>query len=148
MSAFKKGELVRIKTLKKEGTVLELLNTGGYRVHCGSLNMVCKESELESIPKDQWKKYSKHVEKGRTTYPTSEAKSSIDLHGRRVLEGLAEVQVFLDAAIMADLSRVEIVHGVGTGKLLAAIHQYLSTLSTVKKYQLDTNNPGVTIVYF
>jgi DNA mismatch repair protein MutS2 len=73
---------------------------------------------------------------------------SIDLHGLTVVEALSAVEKRVNDAILADLDRLEIVHGVGTGALLKAVHQYLSGLSVVEKFRLDDLNPGVTYVYF
>ena len=52
---------------------------------------------------------------------------TIDLHGYHVEEALAALDRFLDDAILGELDRVQIIHGIGTGRLRNAIHEYLSS---------------------
>src|SRR5690606_13724097 len=54
------------------------------------------------------------------------ARSRVDLRGQRVDEALAEVTRLIDDALQANLDRVEILHGKGTGALRQAIHEYLA----------------------
>ncbi len=78
------------------------------------------------------------------------ARSRIDLRGQRVDEALAGVTKLIDEAMAANLSRVEIVHGKGTGALRQAIHDYLENNSYVKHFEdapWDQGGPGVTYVY-
>ena len=59
------------------------------------------------------------------------------------------VEKFIDDAIMRNASEVRIIHGRGTGKLKAAIHQYLKTNKNIAEYRLgeyNEGNGGVTIV--
>ena len=67
---------------------------------------------------------------------------SIDLHGMRVEEALAELDRFMNRCILDDeVYKVEIVHGIGTGKIKAAVSEYLKTLSVVRSFHLDPLNP-------
>ena len=64
-------------------------------------------------------------------------------------EALVEVEAFIDSAVIANLEEVRIVHGVGTGKLRAGIHEYLRTHRNVAEYRLGKygeGETGVTIV--
>ncbi|MFM8314090.1 MAG: Smr/MutS family protein, partial [Deltaproteobacteria bacterium] len=73
---------------------------------------------------------------------------TIDLHGMRVAEALTHIETFLDKALMADCGRVEIIHGVGTGALMQAVHEFLKKQSYVTRFHLDEKNTGTTWVYF
>ena len=69
--------------------------------------------------------------------------------GKTVLDALPEVEAFLDAAVLANLEEVRIVHGMGTGKLRAGIHEYLRKSGNVAEFRLGhygEGDTGVTIV--
>ena len=66
-----------------------------------------------------------------------------------VQEALPEVEAFLDAAVLANLEEVRIVHGVGTGKLRAGIQDFLRKQKNVAEFRLGKygeGETGVTIV--
>jgi DNA mismatch repair protein MutS2 len=55
---------------------------------------------------------------------------------------------FLDASILSNVERIEIIHGKGTGQLRQAITEYLREHPQVRKYRLGTpqeGGDGVTI---
>ena len=73
----------------------------------------------------------------------------INVIGLTVHEALPEVEAFIDAAVIANLEEVRIVHGVGTGKLRAGIHDFLRGHRNVEQYRLGKygeGETGVTIV--
>lgn len=72
---------------------------------------------------------------------------SIDLHGLRVQEALGLVEDLLNRAVLDDCDEIQIVHGIGRGRIKEALHDYLRGLHVVKSYKLDPANPGVTRVY-
>ena len=74
----------------------------------------------------------------------STLKARIDVRGLRVQEALAEVEKLVDQGMSANLPSVEIVHGVGTGALRSAIHEFLEAAEVVKEIECLDVNPGVT----
>ena len=150
MKPFLPQTKVKVISLGLEGTVIEQLKTGEYKIVCGSMTLTRPAKDLELLPKDKWKKYSKSASKKNYQADTLEEKpvQTIDLHGMRVLEALAHIETFLDKAMMADCGRVEIIHGVGTGALMQAVHEFLKKQSYVTRFHLDENNTGTTWVYF
>lgn len=150
MKPFLPQTKVKVISLGLEGTVIEQLKTGEYKIVCGSMTLTRAAKDLELLPKDKWKKYSKSASKKNYQADTLEEKpvQTIDLHGMRVLEALAHIETFLDKAMMADCGRVEIIHGVGTGALMQAVHEFLKKQSYVTRFHLDENNTGTTWVYF
>jgi len=72
---------------------------------------------------------------------------SLDLHGLRVPEALALVDELINQAVMNNIEQVEVVHGIGRGKIKQALHAHLMKLKVVKRYTLDDSNPGVTKIY-
>ena len=73
----------------------------------------------------------------------------INVIGQTVHEALPDVEAFIDAAVVSNLEEVRIVHGVGTGKLRAGIHEFLRTHKNVAEFRLGRygeGETGVTIV--
>ena len=74
-----------------------------------------------------------------------------ELYVRRlkVEEALPLIDPYLNAAFMADLPVVRIVHGKGTGTLRKVVHEVLAKHPLVKSFRLGDYNEGsfgVTIV--
>ena len=77
------------------------------------------------------------------------AQRRIDVRGQRVEEVLPVVERFIDDAVAANLDRVEILHGKGTGALRQAIRERLADLPAVADFDdapWDEGGPGVTYV--
>ncbi|MBN1900230.1 Smr/MutS family protein, partial [Candidatus Sumerlaeota bacterium] len=75
----------------------------------------------------------------------------VDLHGMYVEEMLPIVEKYLSDAVLADMPYVKILHGIGTGALRKALHEYLQKHPLVKKFGYGTpeeGGGGVTIVNF
>lgn len=150
MKPFLPQTKVKVVSLGLEGTIIEQLKTGEYKVVCGSMTLTRPAKDLELLPKDQWKRYSNAAPKKKYQADSLDEKpqQTIDLHGMRVVEALAHIETFLDKALMADCGKVEIIHGVGTGALMQAVHEFLKKQSYVTRFHLDENNTGTTWVYF
>ena len=72
----------------------------------------------------------------------------INLLGKTVDEAIAELDKYLDDAVLAHLSSVRIVHGKGTGALRAGVHNFLRRQKHVASYRLGAfgeGDAGVTI---
>jgi len=147
MAEYREGDLVKVKTLGKSGIVSTVLGGGRYKVSLGGLSVVCRESELIGSTKAP---PSRKVEPSITidVHSQRQRASSLDLHGMTVTEALREVEVYLDRAALGGNDKVTIVHGLGSGKLQRAVHQYLRTIAAVKSFKVNEGNPGETTVFF
>ena len=77
------------------------------------------------------------------------AQRRIDVRGQRVDEVVPVVERFVDDAVAANLDRVEILHGKGTGALRQAIRERLADLPGIADFDdapWDEGGPGVTYV--
>jgi DNA mismatch repair protein MutS2 len=153
VSKFKKHTPVYLPRIKKYGTVVGLAKPGVWDVAVGTLVVQCREAELKAVAESP--KQPKDILIDGKTKPrrgfsptTRKAAQRLDLHGMRVEEAMKETEKAIDRAILADVDRLEIVHGVGTGKIREALHKYLKGLSVVENFKMDDVNPGVTWVYF
>jgi DNA mismatch repair protein MutS2 len=75
--------------------------------------------------------------------------SSLNIIGLRVDEALPLVDRLLDQAVLHGCRQVEIIHGVGTGRLAQAVRQHLRQHQLVADYQAAEANQGgrgVTLV--
>ena len=73
----------------------------------------------------------------------------LDLRGWRGEEAVVEVDRFLNRAILANLSRLEIIHGKGTGILQKLVRESLADHPQVKSFDFanfDAGGTGVTLV--
>ncbi len=73
----------------------------------------------------------------------------IDLHGKRVEEAIADVERYLDDAVLAGLPEVRLIHGFGTLRLRDAIHRYLGKRPDVVRFATAdpmSGGGGATIV--
>ena len=152
-SDFKLGESVRVLSLNLTGTVSSLPDArGNVTVQMGILRSQVNISELEIIEEPTpgtAKKFSR-TSRGKIAMGKSLSVSpEINLLGKTVDEAVAELDKYLDDALLSHLHTVRVVHGKGTGALRKGIHEYLRRQKHVKSYHLaefGEGDAGVTIV--
>ena len=142
--ALKEGSHVHIVRLKKNGIITELISDERYRVCIGSLVIACNASELTASTASQVMS-SKAPKTGvpKTTAPPAK----LDLHGCTVDEAIQKLESWLDRAILADLSKIKVIHGFGSGKVQKAVHHYLTGISAVAKFRINPLNHGETEIF-
>ncbi|MCM1132471.1 MAG: endonuclease MutS2 [Ruminococcus flavefaciens] len=75
-------------------------------------------------------------------------KMELDIRGCDCIEGIYQLDAFIDRAVMSNISIVSIIHGKGTGQLRSAVHQRLKNHPSVKNFRLGVygeGEDGVTI---
>lgn len=151
MDLFAVGDHVKIVSLGKEGIITDRTNSGTYKVQVGKLFLTCKESDLsKSTGKTPNKKRKSKAPPTVTidaSYSTSQASRPLDLHGITTNEAVIKLDHAIDSAVLHGQDRIEVIHGIGTGKVKEAVYRRLSELSVVKSFRIDEKNPGMTIVY-
>ena len=156
------GDKVYVKNIGQEGTVQNIrLTKGEAEVLCGNMRLRSKFSDLSLVileKKEQtkrkntkWspKKAEERVQVSKKLVAKPAPTLEINVIGLTVHEALPEVEAFIDSAVIANLEEVRIVHGVGTGKLRAGIHEFLRTQRNVAEYRFGKygeGETGVTIV--
>ena len=73
----------------------------------------------------------------------------MNLIGMTSVEARAELQKYLDKAILKGVNELRIIHGYGTGKLRETVRNYLKSCSFVDSYRdgvYGEGERGVTIV--
>lgn len=66
----------------------------------------------------------------------------LDLRGRRAEAAVSELERFLDRSLLRGLSRVEVIHGKGTGALRREVHEFLDRSPMVDSYGLASETEG------
>jgi DNA mismatch repair protein MutS2 len=75
---------------------------------------------------------------------------TVNVIGMRVEEALPVVDKAIDTALLEGADAVEVIHGRGTGRLMAAIHEYLKTHPCVGGFAQGTQaegGSGLTIIH-
>ena len=152
-SDFKLGESVKVLSMNLTGTVSSLPDAkGNLTVQMGILRSQVNISDLEIIDeKPDYLQKSSKKSTGKSKVKMSKSLSvspEINLLGKTVDEAIAELDKYLDDAILAHLSSVRIVHGKGTGALRAGVHNYLRRQKHVASFRLGAfgeGDAGVTI---
>ncbi len=136
------GDYVRVRTIGKEGYVTAV--DGQKRmaeIIVGNMRMRINRDYVERAEKHPPSK-EEHVSVSVSEIEVPE----INVRGMRVEEALVEVDRFVDRAIVHGTSRLKILHGIGTGRLMTAIRSHLSEAGYVKDVIKDEKNSGITIV--
>ncbi len=155
-SDFHLGDSVKVLSMNLTGIVNSLPDSrGNVTVQMGILRSQIPMSDLQIIEEQpsyaaaQAKKSGTGKGKVKMNKALS-VSSEINLLGKTVDEAVAELDKYLDDAILAHLTSVRVVHGKGTGALRAGIHEYLRRQKKhVKSYRLGAfgeGDAGVTIV--
>ena len=156
----KTGMKVFVQTTGQEGIVQNVrLQKGEAEVLCGNIRMRCKVADLSTLiepqqpktdKKQKWQKgKSENVQVTKSLKAKPGPALEINVIGLRVDEAIPEVEAFLDSAVLSNLEEIRIVHGMGTGRLRAGIHDYLRTQRNVLEFRLGKygeGETGVTIV--
>jgi DNA mismatch repair protein MutS2 len=145
------GDRVYLRTLDAEGVVTDLGNAkaevqiGRLRVRAG-LN----ELSLHDEPGLEKKETNQRMEATRTTAVlTAVPPLELHLRGLNVDEALEVLEQRLDAAYLAGLPFIRVVHGKGTGKLRQAIRESLQDNRYVASFEPGSareGGEGVTVI--
>ncbi len=147
------GQRVHVGSMNADGEVLSVNpNKQTAELQIGSLRVKASFGDLFTVAGKSSKEKGK--EKDRVTVTRdlssrSEIRPEINVIGLTVGEMEPEVMKFLDSAVLANFSEVRIVHGMGTGKLRAAVHALLKKHKRVESFRLGKygeGESGVTVV--
>jgi DNA mismatch repair protein MutS2 len=122
-----------------EGETAEVLGPGGLRVR---------------IPLGRLRPSARRPAASEPAEPTvrvlagasADVPDELDVRGLRAQETREAVRSFVDAAALAGLESVRVVHGRGTGALRTAVREELASHKLVDRQQPDSAN-GATLVY-
>ncbi|MHB8836918.1 MAG: Smr/MutS family protein, partial [Candidatus Methylomirabilia bacterium] len=153
-TALAAGERVFVNLLQSWGTVAE--NVAGQ----GTATVIVGEKRFTVPLQDLARRgegaapagagVERTAGKGRYTCAVPEiATTTLDLRGQRAEAALAQLERFLDAAVLNGVARVSILHGKGTGRLADAVRKVLGEDRRVAAFAfapLEQGGAGVTEV--
>ena len=143
----KQGMSVFVKQMGCNGQVISVTpKKNEAEVACGGMKLRCKIGDLLITGNKQSKPNKARVIKN---IPISSPILEINVLGMTVEEALYEVDNFIDKAVTDNLNEIKVIHGVGTGKLRAAIAQHLKRNRNVESFRLGKygeGETGVTII--
>jgi len=146
---------VELPGVRTGATVMNVNGDGTLLLQAGKMKMTVKAAQvrlLESAEEIESKKKAAPKTTGSPQIQlATRASSELDIRGLETLEAESVVENYLDAARMAKLGSVTIIHGKGTGALRKAGHELLKRNKTVKSYRLGNygeGEAGVTVVEF
>jgi DNA mismatch repair protein MutS2 len=140
------GDIVKIIPLNAKGEVV-LLTKKEATVLVGQMQMKTKLRELEFVERPEAATPEPVTVSRRVASPGME----LDMRGMRVEEGLAELSQYLDAAFLARLPWVRLIHGKGTGRLRDAVRQSLDKNPHIVNWEEGKDGEGgagVTVAKF
>jgi len=144
------GDWVRVLSLSKVGIVSKVYGeTKKADVQVENLKVNIPLRDLERT-EPQLLGHSTRNEGVKYEAPAEEAiRSEINVVGLTVEEALPVLDKFIDDAILGKLEKVDIIHGIGTGRLREAIGEHLKHHRNVKRFgPKDIMRSGVTVVEF
>jgi len=142
----KEGDWVEVLGLGKEGVVTKVLSG---RVEVMIEGMKAKVPLEEVRIRQPVRTEGKGEGIFAWVTPPSRADRKINVVGLRVEDALPKVEKLIDQALLYGWEKVEIVHGVGTGRLREAIKRHLEQLPWVKELYpapVGKGGIGVTVV--
>ena len=133
------GKIVSVSENKK--TIIVSVDGVNFTMKAAELQ---KPTEKDEPPKPTVVKIVAPIVKGDTSH-------EINLIGLRVEDALAQLEPFINRSVMARIDEIRVVHGFGTGRLRAGIHEWLRRQPSVRSFHLgrephDIGGAGCTIV--
>ena len=145
--ALQVGQSVEVLSFGQRGTLVEKVNDKEWVVQMGIIKMKIDIEDLSPIAEAQEAKQQVIVKSARASHVSSE----LDLRGKRYEEAMKDLELYLDAAILANYPRVTIIHGRGTGAIQQGVHKVLRSHRSVSSFEfapMNTGGNGATIVTF
>ena len=146
------GDRVELPGVRTAATVVQVNGDGSLVLQAGKMKMTAKPGQvrlMEGQPQPKKQAAAPKTGPAPTLHLERRASSELDIRGYETLEAESVVENYLDAAVMAKLETVTIIHGKGTGALRKAVHEILRRSKVVKSFRLGRygeGEAGVTVV--
>jgi len=141
---FLPGQMVFLPALGLTGKVVAADIQGGrLEVQARNVNLKVSPGEVTQVSGEAGRAIRGGTASGYHRPPAW--LPSLNLVGLRVDEALPLVDRLIDQAVLHGQEKVDIIHGVGTGRLKRALWDHLKHHGLVKDLHADAN-PGVTVV--
>ena len=142
------GDIVCIKSLAQEGTVLAVQDNE-LIVQVGGLRTIVKMNACTFVGRKKHKKSTKIHVGTSISRKSAEIRPQIDVRGMTVLEAEDVLGKFIDDAVFTGLSKILVIHGKGTGALRQGLQDYLKRHRSVLTFSfadISEGGTGATVV--
>ncbi|MBU1277448.1 MAG: Smr/MutS family protein [Proteobacteria bacterium] len=152
-TGLKEGDAVELANLGQQGVLLESPSPGRgtvpVSVGVAGVRVMVPLAEIKPLPAGSHTS-PRAKAKGKGVSVQASAGEGLDLNliGKRVDEALPLVDKALDQALLAGRGEIRVVHGMGTGRLRAAVREYLAAHPVVASFrpgQRGEGGAGVTV---
>lgn len=143
-----KGTSVRAEGYSQVGVVLEAPKDGKVQVQMGMLKLTLPIVQVRPVEVRRAQITSSKKAKKLNLDKAQTAQSEISLRGMRAEEAMADLERFVDDAVLGGIHRLRIVHGKGEGILRRLVHEYLKKRKEVESFKLAEaieGGEGVTV---
>ena len=147
VKAVKVGDLVKVKSLGREGRVERVIDAKSFEVSVGTMKMRVALSDVAEVtPMVAVTPLEAARRRGGVTVQMASDSDSVPMEinviGRTAEEAHDEVARYLDRAFLAGLPHVRIVHGTGMGVLRRTLREYLKGHPNVANVTEPEHNQG------
>jgi len=164
MGKAKEGNQVYVVDLKKEGSIVDIIDAAGSKIEVaigplrvnvsakdlrylgsGAPKKDSKQKKMKSFFKDRKDRKSQNIDFKTTT-------NTLDVRGQRLDEALRSMWTFVDKALLRGEHCIYVVHGHGMDALKQGLRTALKEESpyslSYKSAEQNEGGDGVTVVYF
>jgi DNA mismatch repair protein MutS2 len=130
------GDLVWLPKWRVRGVVLRWPETGDLvEVQAGQMTLKVPTSQIEPLGQPEPPQLAPFSPRQYTRHHSVQSISpELNIIGWRVTDAIPYLDKYLDEAVAAGMQRVRIIHGKGSGRLRAAVHELLTSHPQVKAY--------------
>jgi DNA mismatch repair protein MutS2 len=149
VKAVKAGDLVKVKSLGREGRVERVIDSKSFEVQVGTMKMRVGIADIAEVtamvavtPLEAARRRGGVTVQMASGSETDNVPMEINVIGRTAEEAHDEVARYLDRAFLAGLPHVRIVHGTGMGVLRRTLREYLKGHPNVANVIEPEHNQG------
>ncbi len=145
LAELKEGAAVELVKLGQTGVLLETPTPGRdtvpVSVGVAGVRVMVAVADLTPLPSGA---HTPPQAKGRGVSVQASAAEGLDINliGKRVDEALPLVDKALDQALLSGQAEIRVVHGMGTGRLRAAVREYLAGHPAVASFRTGMRGEG------
>ena len=132
------GDYVKIDKLNYYGDIISI----NKEKVCVMTNGMKMNTTIHDISKAVKQVEKKKKSKGYSKSGVKSFSMEVNVIGMRVAEAIPIIDKYLDNACLAKVYRVRIIHGMGTGKLRAGVHDYLKHNARVESFVMGGQGEG------
>ena len=147
---FVAGDRVRLTSMGISGEIVRRLDSTRWEVRSGSMRLRASSEDIALV--EELREESPQLPSGvrlETAVEPSELPSEINVIGKKADEALLDVDKFLDRAVLANKTRLRVIHGFGKDVLRRELWQMFARHVHVSKYyqaEQHEGGAGATIV--